>query len=174
MTEADGKPRASTGHARAICVAPPPWDIRQRVEHRGAHQGRFHSPHLFSEVRVRRKGPGAHGPGRTGRTGRTGAERRKCGSGCRDRQESASWGRCGSGARLSDGNRKGREMVARDEQKRMAGRVAWRDALGVMTWVTATSRRKEGLTGTDGRRKGQAGNHRTANKRGQARERQQA
>ena len=67
-----------------------------------------------------------------GGTGRTGAERRKCGSGCRDRQESASWGRCGSGARLSDGNRKGREMVARDEQKRMAGRVAWRDALGVM------------------------------------------
>ena len=66
MTEADGKPRASTGHARAICVAPPPWDIRQRVEHRGAHQGRFHSPHLFSEVRVRRKGPGAHGPGRPG------------------------------------------------------------------------------------------------------------
>lgn len=79
-------------------------------------------------------------------------------------------------------------MVARDEQKRMAGRVAWGDmvdgagadmmawgdALGVMTWVTATSRRKEGLTGTDGRRKGQAGDHRTANKRGQARERQQA
>ena len=52
-------------------------------------------------------------------------------------------------------------MVARDEQKQMAGRaawgdmvdsavadmVAWDDALGVMTWVTATSRRKEGLTG---------------------------
>ena len=56
-------------------------------------------------------------------------------------------------------------MVARDEQKRMAGRVAWRDALGVMTWVTATSRRKEGLTGTDRRRKEQAGDHRTANKR---------
>ena len=58
-------------------------------------------------------------------------------------------------------------MVARDEQKRMAGRVAWGDALGVMTWVTATSRRKEGLTGTDGRRKGQTGDHRTANKRGE-------
>lgn len=71
-------------------------------------------------------------------------------------------------------------MVARDEQKRMAGRVAWGDmvdgavadmvawddALGVMMWVTATSRRKEGLTGTDWRRKGQAGDHRTANKRG--------
>ncbi len=109
------------------------------------------------------------GTGRTGRTGRTGAERRKCGSGCRDRQESASWGRCGSGARLSDGNRRGRKMVARDEQKRMAGRVAWGDALGVMTWVTATSRRKEGLTGTDGRREGQAGDHRTANKRGASR-----
>ena len=65
-----------------------------------------------------------------GGTGRTGAERRKCGSGCRDRQESASWGRCGSGARLSDGNRRGRKMVARDEQKRMAGRVAWRDDVG--------------------------------------------
>lgn len=60
-------------------------------------------------------------------------------------------------------------MVARDEQKRMAGRVAWGDmvdgagadmmawddALGVMMWVTATSRRKEGLTGTDWRRKAQ-------------------
>ena len=39
-----------------------PWNIRRRVEHRGAHQGRFHSPHRFSEARVRRKGPGAHGP----------------------------------------------------------------------------------------------------------------
>ena len=38
-----------------------------------------------------------------------------------------------------------------------------------MTWVTATSRRKEGLTGTDWRRKGQAGDHRTANKRGASR-----
>lgn len=135
--------------------------------------------------------------GGTERTGLTGAGRRKCGSGCRDRQESASWGRRGSGARLSDGNRRGRKMVARDEQKQMAGRaawgdmvdsavanmVAWDDALGVMMWVTATSRRKEGLTGTDwrrkaqererqgltgtdGRRKAQAGDHRTANKRG--------
>ncbi len=33
----------------------------RRVEHRGAHQGRFHSPRRFSEARVRRKGPGAHG-----------------------------------------------------------------------------------------------------------------
>ena len=32
------------------------------MEHRGAHQGRFHSPHRFSEARVRRKGSGAHGP----------------------------------------------------------------------------------------------------------------
>ena len=39
-----------------------PWNIRRRVEHRGAHQGRFHSPHRFSEARVRRKGSGAHGP----------------------------------------------------------------------------------------------------------------
>ena len=43
------------------------WDIRRHVEHcrsvehRGAHQGRFHSPHRFSEARVRRKGAGAHG-----------------------------------------------------------------------------------------------------------------
>ena len=43
------------------------WDIRRHVEHcrsvehRGAHQGRFHSPRRFSEARVRRKGPGAHG-----------------------------------------------------------------------------------------------------------------
>lgn len=71
-------------------------------------------------------------------------------------------------------------MVARDEQKQTRGRaawgdmvdgagadmVAWDDALGVMMCVTATSRRKEGLTGTDWRRKGQAGDHRTANKRG--------
>ena len=68
--------------------------------------------------------------GGTELTGLTGAERRKCGGGCRDRQESASWDRCGSGARLSDGNRRGRKMVARDEQKRMAGRVAWRDDVG--------------------------------------------
>ncbi len=60
-------------------------------------------------------------------------------------------------------------MVARDEQKQTRGRaawgdmvdgavadmVAWDDALGVMMWVTATSRRKEGLTGTDWRRKAQ-------------------
>ena len=43
------------------------WDIRRHVEHcrsvehRGAHQGRFHSPRCFSEARVRRKGSGAHG-----------------------------------------------------------------------------------------------------------------
>ena len=37
------------------------WNIRRSVEHRGAHQGRFHSPRRFSEARVRRKGPGAHG-----------------------------------------------------------------------------------------------------------------
>ena len=57
------------------CVEHPPtcgtfadmWNIRRSVEHclsvehRGAHQGRFHSPRCFSEVRVRRKGPGAHG-----------------------------------------------------------------------------------------------------------------
>ena len=45
-----------------------PWNIRRRVEHRGAHQGRFHSPRRFSEARVRKKGPGAHGTalGRTG------------------------------------------------------------------------------------------------------------
>ena len=55
-------------------------------------------------------------------------------------------------------------MVARDEQKQTRGRaawgdmvdgagadmVAWDDALGVMMWVTATSRRKEGLTGRTG------------------------
>ena len=41
--------------------APCPWNIRRRVEHRGAHQGRFHSPRRFSEARVRKKGPGAHG-----------------------------------------------------------------------------------------------------------------
>ena len=140
----------------ALSQAPRPWNIRRRVEQCRAHQGRFHSPHRFSEVRVRRKGPGAHGPGRTGRTG---AERRKCGSGCRDRQESASWGRCGSGARLSDGNRKGREMVARDEQKRMAGRVAWRDDVG--------NGNEPSQRGTDGRRKGQTGDQRTANKRGE-------
>ena len=40
-----------------------PWNIRRRVEHCGAHQGRFHSPHRFSEARVRRKGPSAHGTG---------------------------------------------------------------------------------------------------------------
>ena len=37
------------------------WNIRRGVEHCGAHQGRFHSPRRFSEARVRRKGPGAHG-----------------------------------------------------------------------------------------------------------------
>ena len=37
----------------------------------------------------------------------------------------------------------------------VADMVAWDDALGVMIWVTATSRRKEGLTGTDWRRKAQ-------------------
>ena len=47
--------------------APRPWNLRRCVEHprcvehRGAHQGRFHSPHRFSEARVHRKGPGAHG-----------------------------------------------------------------------------------------------------------------
>ena len=37
------------------------WNIRPCVEHRGAHQGRFHSPRRFSEARVRKKGSGAHG-----------------------------------------------------------------------------------------------------------------
>ena len=37
------------------------WNIRRSVEHCGAHQGHFHSPRRFSEARVRRKGPGAHG-----------------------------------------------------------------------------------------------------------------
>ena len=37
------------------------WNIQRGVEHRGAHQGRFHSPRRFPEARVRRKGPGAHG-----------------------------------------------------------------------------------------------------------------
>lgn len=60
-------------------------------------------------------------------------------------------------------------MVARDEQKRMAGRVAWGDmvdgagadmmawgdALGVMMCVTATSRRKERLAGTGRRARGE-------------------
>ena len=48
--------------------APRPWNLRRCVEHRGAHQGRFHSPRRFSEARVRKKGPGAHGTalGRTG------------------------------------------------------------------------------------------------------------
>ena len=41
--------------------APRPWNLRRCVEHRGAHQGRFHSPRRFSEARVRKKGPGAHG-----------------------------------------------------------------------------------------------------------------
>ena len=52
----------------AVCGTPAgAWDIRRHVEHcrgvehRGAHQGRFHSPRCFSEARVRRKGSGAHG-----------------------------------------------------------------------------------------------------------------
>ena len=49
-----------------------PWNIRQRVEHRGAHQGRFHSPRCFSEARVRRKGSGAHGAELAGLTELTG------------------------------------------------------------------------------------------------------
>ena len=84
-------------------------------------------------------------------------------------------------------------MVARDEQKRTRGRaawgdmvdsavadmVAWDDALGVMMWVTATSRRKEGLTGTDWRRKAQererrglAETGRRARERGETKRRQ--
>ena len=156
MTEADGKPHASTGHARAITGAPP-------VEHPPARGTMPCAPGAFSLTAPVFRSPRAQkgARGGTGRTGRTGAERRKCGSGCRDRQESASWGRCGSGARLSDGNRKGREMVARDEQKRMAGRVAWRDDVG--------NGNEPSQRGTDGRRKGQAGDHRTANKRGASR-----
>ena len=60
--------------------APCPWNIRLCVEHRGAHQGRFHSPRRFSEARVRKKGPGAHGTalGRTASqlfSGKLGANR---------------------------------------------------------------------------------------------------
>ncbi len=148
MTEADGKPHASTGHARAITGAPP-------VEHPPARGTPPCAPGAFSLTAPVFRSPRAQKGAWCARRGRqvlTGAGRRKCGSGCRDRQESASWGRRGSGARLSDGNRRGRKMVARDEQKRMAGRVAWGDALGVMTWVTATSRSKEVLTGAERRK----------------------
>ena len=85
-----------------------PWNIRQRVEHRGAHQGRFHSPRCFSEARVRRKGPGAHGAelaGLTELTELTGAD------GGRRAQEAASGDWCGSAARLSDGSRRGRKAT---------------------------------------------------------------
>ena len=36
-------------------------NIYRCVKHRGAHYAPFHSPRQFSEARVRRKGPGAHG-----------------------------------------------------------------------------------------------------------------
>ena len=65
-----------------------PWNIRQRVEHRGAHQGRFHSPRCFSEARVRRKGPGAHGAELAGLTWLAGADeggRGPAGTGSRKR-----------------------------------------------------------------------------------------
>ena len=46
------------------CRGTMPWN--NAVEQCRAHQGRFHSPRCFSDVRVRRKGSGAHGnePGR--------------------------------------------------------------------------------------------------------------
>ena len=50
----------------------------------------------------------------------------------------------GSAARPSDGNRRGRKMVARDEQKRMADMAAWGNVLGVTMRATERSRRKDG------------------------------
>ena len=80
----------------------------------------------------------AAGADRNGQAGR-----HKCGSSCRGRQEIASGDRRGSAARLSDGSRRWRKMVARDEQKQTRGRAAWGDALGVVARAMATSRRKD-------------------------------
>ena len=44
-----------------------PWN--NAVEQCRAHQGRFHSPRCFSDVRVRRKGSGAHGTPKIGCAG---------------------------------------------------------------------------------------------------------
>ena len=94
----------------------------------------------------------AAGADRNGQAGR-----HKCGSGCRGRQEITSGDMRGSAARLSDGSRRWRKMVARDEQKQTRGRaawgdmvdgagadmMAWGDALGVVARAMATSRRKD-------------------------------
>ncbi len=54
MTEADGNLHATSLRAlsQAPRPAPRPWNTRRRVEHRRAHQGRFHSPRdAFSNSR---------------------------------------------------------------------------------------------------------------------------
>ncbi len=59
------RPCVAEASRRGRCsYLPRAWN--NAVEQCRAHQGRFHSPRCFSDVRVRRKGSGAHGnePGR--------------------------------------------------------------------------------------------------------------
>ena len=112
-----------------------PWNIRQRVEHRGAHQAPFYAGGLSEIIAVSENAPGAHGAGLAGVDGAGGGGRT---------QEGANGDWCGSAARLSDGNRRGRKIVARDEQKRMADMAAWGNVLGVTMRATERSRRKDG------------------------------
>ena len=150
MTEADGKPHASTGHARAITGAPP-------VEHRRAHQGRFHSPHRFSEARVRRKGPGAHGTGAMAGvvTGDRSRDRRRELAGDATVQEGASRDRrretIAQGKAQVGTGRKGTAVQEDASGDRQEGTTVQEGASGEM---------QEGDDGAGRRKRGQAGRER--------------
>ena len=149
----------------ALSQAPRPWNIRRRVEHRGAHQGRFHSPHRFSEARVRRKGPGAHGTGAMAGVGTgdrswrgtTDAGRRKLGPAGRERRCRKT--QAGTGARAAAGtsgrcrSRQGR--VGRKEQADRKGQAQAGAARG-WTGLTGAGKGKLVTSGwqTSGARSG--------------------
>ena len=126
MTEADGKPRASTGHARAIAGARP-WNIAVRTRGIFTHRDSFQKPACVER-----------GPGRTGRTGAERADWRRKAQVRKRLQGQAGMCKLGQVRERGETKRRKPERTEDGGARRTEtdggpgglGRCAWRDDVG--------------------------------------------